>query len=315
VDEIFGWSGAYNDSFLNNDFVALDAIAFALEDLSDTGPYEVYIDNLVNGTTFIQGFETATNAEPAVMIALPNFSSTTTPYLLSPAPGAISPNVSIVTNRNASAGSQSLLISWQFKDSSAQDWFRAAFQGTKTPNPVVDLRQPISFDILMLPAGQTAANASVSLLTNLSLNPGANATFGVTTTGAGPFTYAWKLNGTDVPNNSGSTLTLNNVQLTDNDALVSVTVKNGSCDIIRRARLTVTESFSLTVTRSADTLQISFPIGAGDTARLQKTASLIPPITWQPVDVVPVNGGTAYTVSVPIQTTGAEYFRLQIPTP
>jgi hypothetical protein len=313
TDEIFGWSGPYGANTLPNDFVALDAISFAIEDTTDTGPFVVYLDNFINGTTLIQDFETATNGEPAVLINLPSFSTTTSPYLLSPAPGTISPNVSVVTNLNASGGTNSLLLSWQFKDSSGQDWYRATFQGSRTPNPIVDLRQPISFDLLMLPAGQTVGNMNVSLLKNQAVAPGNSATFTVASTGTGPFTYVWKTNDVEIPSATGNTLTLNNVQL-GGGGIVSVSVNNGSCSLTRKASLIVATAFSLTVARDNGGLVLSWDSALGDTARLEKTSILTPPIAWQPVDTVAQVEGNSYVAHLPIGT-GSEYFRLRQSAP
>jgi hypothetical protein len=309
TDEIFGWSGPYGANTLPNDFVALDAIAFAIEDTTDTGPFVVYLDNFINGTTLIQDFEAATNGEPAVLINLPSFSTTTSPYLLSPAPGTISPNISVVTNLNASAGTNSLMLSWQFKDSSGQDWYRATFQGSRTPNPIVDLRQPISFDLLMLPAGQSLGNMNVSLLKNQVVQPGQSATFSVTTTGTGPFTYVWKTNDVEITSVTGNTLALNNLQL-GGGGVVSVSVNNGSCGLVRKASLIVANAFSLSVARDSAGLVLTWDAALGDSARLEKTSSLIAPIAWRLVDAVAQLEGNSYVAHLPIGID-SEFFRLR----
>jgi hypothetical protein len=314
TDEIFGWSGPYGGNSLPNDFVALDAISFAIEDTTDTGPFLVYVDNLINGTTLIQDFESSTNGEQAVMINKPDFSSTTAVYLLSPAPGAISPNVSVVTNSNASAGTNSLLLSWQFKDSSGQDWYRATFQGTKTPNPIVDLRKPISFDLLLLPAGVAQGNMNVSLLKNQTVHPGENATFNVSATGSGTFSYVWKTNDVVIPTASGNSLTLNNLQL-DGGGIVSVTVNNGTCELVRRASLTVAQSFSLAISRDSNGIVLQWDSALGDTVHLEKTTSLTPPIQWQPVDVATTVEGNSTVAHLPLLQTGSEFFRLRQTAP
>jgi hypothetical protein len=64
------------------------------------------------------------------------------------------------------------------------------------------------------PAGQTASS-------------GTSATLTVTATGSGPFTYQWRLNGSDIAGATGSSLTLNSLQLAD-AGLYSVVVRNAS---------------------------------------------------------------------------------------
>jgi hypothetical protein len=312
VDPLFGWSGAYGDSFLNNDFVILDAIAFAIEDLNSSGPYVVYLDNFINGTTLIQDFESATNGQNAVTINLPNFSTTTTPYLLSPTPGAISPNISVVTNLNASGGDKSLLLSWQFKDTSAQDWFRATFQGSGTPNPIVDLRQPIYFDILMLPAGQTLAKTKVGLLTNRAVFPGDNATFAVSATGTNAFTYSWTFNDVPMNNATGNSVTFTNLQTTQG-GIVAVTVTDGECTITRRASLRVSERVMMTIERHLGGLMVQWDAVAGDTAQLQKTTSLTPPIQWAPVPGTPILSGNMYMLHIETPPATPEFYRIMMP--
>ena len=48
-------------------------------------------------------------------------------------------------------GDHSLLVSWQFIGPSGGNWLRLLAQGSGTPNPQLDLRQPISFRMRLLP--------------------------------------------------------------------------------------------------------------------------------------------------------------------
>jgi hypothetical protein len=155
VDPIFGWSGQFGATTLNGNFGVFESLAFALDDASDTGPYRIYIDNVKNGSTVIQDFEGRALAAKSVLFTAPSFSGSTGPNLLAQAPGAVSPDISEISNLNADGGTNSTVISWQFKDRSLANWLRLSTQGSGTPNPEVDLRLPITLRMLVLPVGQT----------------------------------------------------------------------------------------------------------------------------------------------------------------
>ena len=76
---------------------------------------------------------------------------------------------------------------------------------------IVPLTPPV---IAAQPVGQTA-------------NFGNSATLAVTATGSRPFTYQWRLNGTNIAGATGSSLTLNSLQF-DNAGLYSVVVGNAA---------------------------------------------------------------------------------------
>ena len=62
IDPVVRWyNGASGDAWLDGNFGVLEGLAIASQDPSDNGPFDLYIDNLVNGTTLIQGWELATN--------------------------------------------------------------------------------------------------------------------------------------------------------------------------------------------------------------------------------------------------------------
>lgn len=151
-DPACDWNGS--TVMLTNDFAVLDGLALAIAD-TDTGPYELYLDTLANGTTVIQDFESAAPGEMEVLVNQPSTSTATRAYLLSPVPATWQGDLSVVVNTNADAGNHCLRLEWQFLGEHNASWLHAQFQGSRTPNPVVDLRQPVSVRLLLLPPGQS----------------------------------------------------------------------------------------------------------------------------------------------------------------
>jgi hypothetical protein len=59
--------GTVND---NNPFAALDSLVFAIDD-TDTGPYDIYVDEIKNGSTMIEDFEGYNNGTANVTFVSP----------------------------------------------------------------------------------------------------------------------------------------------------------------------------------------------------------------------------------------------------
>lgn len=140
--------GAANE--LRGKWGVLDGIAFAIEDLADTGPYDLYIDNLQNGSTVFQNFEGAVGNTSDYGFRIPGNSGTTSGNLL-PAPD--SARISV---RAADTGMKSLHVKFQWNGTNDTKWLRlttAAALGTS--NPQINLDDPTSIRFLFLPAGTT----------------------------------------------------------------------------------------------------------------------------------------------------------------
>jgi hypothetical protein len=73
------------------------------------------------------------------------------------------------------------------------------------------------------------SSTTVSALASVTHNLGANVTFATTASGAGPFTYVWKKNGTPIQGATSNSLTLTNLGFAD-AAIYTVEV-NGKCGI------------------------------------------------------------------------------------
>jgi hypothetical protein len=159
-DSGYYWAGAFSGSeTIQGSFAQLDAIAFCIDDLTDTGPFSIYIDDIMNGTNVIQNFESVPAGTIGAQFTIPGTSLTTSPDLLAQAPGTINPNVSVVSRVASPTGTNSCLVSWQFNSTAAVNWLRLSALssvGGTTPAPQFDLSQPISFNVLLEPVGQTA---------------------------------------------------------------------------------------------------------------------------------------------------------------
>ncbi len=236
ADSVVRWNatGTVTDNdpnVLEGNFGELDAVWFSIGTDNDTGPYRIYIDELRNGSTLIQGWETG-----EVLFAQPSWSSTTDGGLL--LDGPVGDLNSRVISSIPDRGTSSLRVSFQYNNASNQQGLRwlPNGQGGGVGRPQVDLRLPISARFLVLPVGTTAPGAGPVFTQPLSpttVTIPQGATAGPFTADAGNgFTYTWLVNG--VVKASGVDLksfTTDPLQLADNGATVSVVVcdpANGS---------------------------------------------------------------------------------------
>jgi hypothetical protein len=137
-----------NQNNLPGQWGTLESINFVLEDLTDTGPYNLYIDNIQNGATVFQTFEAAPANTTDYGFRAPSFSGTTSGNIL-PAP-----NQAIVSNGAADGGTKSLRLQFQWNGLTASKWLRLTTSGAlPASNPFVNLDDPISFRLLLQPVG------------------------------------------------------------------------------------------------------------------------------------------------------------------
>jgi hypothetical protein len=195
IDLLYCWS-TVGQTTLDNDYGVLDSLALAINDLTDTGPYAVYIGKVINGSKVIQDFSGATNGEPTVMFSLPGASATSAQNgnLLAQPPGAYSPDTSVVVTTNAGPSGKSLLVSWQWNNTTPETWVQLLTRGTGTPNPIVDLRQPIQVEVLVLPVGVNQGTTALDLgvITNQAVWTADEVTLRAPVTGSG-LQYQWYL--------------------------------------------------------------------------------------------------------------------------
>lgn len=238
-DPRYTWAGAGTDA---GQFAILDSIAFSMEAPRDSGPYAIYIDNIVNGSTLIEDFESEPSGAAGYLFTPPDFSGSTSGNLLSQPPGSITPNVSVVTNFNADTGTNSAFVNWQFKDIAQGSWLRLALLGTGRRTPQIDLTQPISIRFLVLPVGVTEGEVQVTAIGRRTVPPGGNIALSVSPIkGQGPFTYQWRFEGADLPFETSSTFGIDNIQ-PEQAGNYSVVVTGPNC---------ATESFGQIVIETA----------------------------------------------------------------
>jgi hypothetical protein len=147
-----GLSIRWNPSLANTNALPgtwgiLEAIGLVIEDLTDTGPFDLYIDNVANGDTVFQTFEGAVSGTTDFGFRAPSFSGTTSGNLL------LAPNQGAVVNTAADTGTKSFRVQFQWNGTNSSKWLRLTTSGVG--NPQVNLDLPISLRVLLLPVGST----------------------------------------------------------------------------------------------------------------------------------------------------------------
>ncbi len=118
-----------------------------------TGPYEVYVDNVVNvgagpgGSDFVltdfEGYALGTE----VMFQEPTYSGTTSGDM------APAPSSNGVSDLEGNPG-QSYQLIWFWRDTTSERWARiTTFGVANLPNPIIDLTKPIRLHLLLAPPG------------------------------------------------------------------------------------------------------------------------------------------------------------------
>lgn len=139
-------------------WAVLDSLALSLpDDSSDTGPYDLYIDNLKNGSTTWQTFEGAVSGTTDFAFRIPSFSGTTSANML------VAPDQGAVSNGAADTGTKSFRVRFQWAGTNAPRWIRLTTSGVG--NPQVRLDQPISLRLLLLPVGSSPVAPPAPTLT------------------------------------------------------------------------------------------------------------------------------------------------------
>ncbi len=130
---------------LHGQWGILESIAFVIDNVDNTGPFDFYIDNITNGTNVFQTFENAISGATAYGFQPPTFSGTTSGSILT------SPDVGAVSNRAADSGTKSFHVQYQWNGTNASKWLRLTTSGANGGNPLINLDQPLTFRLLMQP--------------------------------------------------------------------------------------------------------------------------------------------------------------------
>ncbi|HEX5221018.1 MAG TPA: PA14 domain-containing protein [Verrucomicrobiae bacterium] len=254
-------------------FCSLEGMVFSI-DSTDNGPYDIYIDQIMNGDTVVEDFESYADGSTNL------FSAPAVATL--PVPGAVyfsEPNSSRISSNYAFDGTKACRIQWQWKDGSNIRWAHIVANATTGKRfPQIDTSKPITARVLILPVGISTAqvfNGTVSSITN-STSPAyatTTNTFGVAVTGPGPYTYQWSWSGGGLPNpTDGPTYTIDGfgagVSVADNGTY-TVEVSDGTCTETRSIVFTVADPLPIITNQPAQTTiahvgeNASFTVGAG----------------------------------------------------
>jgi hypothetical protein len=311
----------YNGTFTlpdPNQYGTLEGFAFAIDDLTDTGPFQIYLDNIRNGSTMIQDFEGQSSGS-YVMFYQPSFSGSSSVNLLN------TPNAATISTANAAAGTNSDLITWQFNGLGASKWLRLNSSNlgggaTATPNPVVDLTQPIAVDVLVLPVGQSTGHTLglISLLNDQTNCAGDNVTLSVSATpgvGTGPYAFQWQYNGANITGATTTTLSLNSVPAPASGQYALVIGDGSACTVTRSMNLTVLPTIVIDAQPSSQG-----PVAGDGTGYAQFCVSASVPDTCPCVNAAPLTyqwkfNGTSipgatdscYTINNVYMTNGGSY--------
>lgn len=169
---------------------------------------------------------------------------------------------------------------------------------TLTVSPNVGLSPPL---ITSQPAAQ-----------NVTI--GSTASFSVVASGSAPLTYQWKFNGADIPGQTGSTLTLNNIQASQSGDYSVVVSNSGGSTTSQLVHLTVQIPQNVPVVLNSPTLangalkfHVTGPIGAK--CVVWTSADLV---NWRIVESA-VSPEGAWDFSEPLDPHGSlQFFRATV---
>ena len=128
---------------LRSNWYTIDAFAFAIDDLTSTGPHDIYLDTIQNGATTFYNMEPAPAGTTDYAFRAPNFSGTTGGNL------AGSPNAGVIVNSAADEGTKSMRFQWAWNSTVNTRWLRLTTSGVG--NPQVNVLEPITIRFLYIP--------------------------------------------------------------------------------------------------------------------------------------------------------------------
>ncbi len=309
------WSGTHSGSALSasdnvSTWCSLDSFVLQMDDATDTGPFDVFIDNIYSGTTLLTDFD-ASAAGATEFIVPPSWSDV-------PAGELEGPDSALVDNASSASGANASHIKFQFSSGATTNWVRLLAQGGSFLWPQISMTNVFQFDMLLLPKGETAGYAvgAASPLADQSIRPG-NPFFvavNVAPPGDPPvaraYAYQWGKNGVALPGATDSGYT--NASVVPSDAgSYSVVVGDGSGS-------TLTRSMVLTVTAASEPATLSIETGPGSDYTIHYSGGqavnyvlLSSPVANAPMDgwtPVATNSGALSSGSFIVTPSGARTF-------
>ena len=122
----------------------LESLDFEVD--SDAGPFNIFVDNIQNGSTVFQTLKRFFG-NSRLWFPSPHFRE-------QPPEISYCPNLAMVTNLVADTGTNSLNVKFQWNGTNTSRWLRlTTSQAGTAANPLVNLDDPISFRLLLLPVG------------------------------------------------------------------------------------------------------------------------------------------------------------------
>jgi len=212
-----------------NPFCSLEGLVFCINS-QDNGPYDIYVDQIKNGDTVIEDFESYTDGTTNTFVA-PNSPNPAASYLSGSATS------STISSAHAYDGSKACRIRWQWADTNIIRYAHIpASAATGHHYPQLDTSKPITARILVLPVGTSVAhifNGSVGQISS-SASPiyiFSTNTFSVTATGPGPFAYQWSINDFPITDATNATFECGGPgdHSLDDQVPYSVAVNDGFC--------------------------------------------------------------------------------------
>jgi hypothetical protein len=298
----------YRWRFNNNDINGATNSTYTINNLSsgNSGNYVVVVTNLLGSVTSQVAVLTVVSGTPV--------SITTQPISQSITQGVTA------TLRVVAGGSNPLSYQWRFAPPGQSE---ANISGATASTLILNNPQPSSAGsyraVVSNPVSAiTSEVATVTVLVppgiteqpqSRTVQPGSNATFSVTATGAA-LTYQWHKNGNPIPGATGASLTLTNVQAAD-AGNYTVVVSNSAGSVTSSAaalRLLVPPRI-LTLTLTSGVAEISFTSIAGVTYALEHSDHLTGEV-WTSGAAVPGNGGTL-TLNDSSASVGTRFYRVR----
>ena len=310
-DAIDSNSGAH---VTNNDaFCSLEGMIFAI-DSSDNGPYDIYVDQIKNGDTLVEDFESYTVGTTNLFTA-PNGAAL-------PVPGAVylsAPNSSLISGNYAYDGTKACRIQWQWKDGTAIRWAHVVAKATAAKQfPQIDTTKPITARVLVLPVGTTVAqvfNGTLGNITNAApAYTGRTNTIGVPVTGAGSYTYQWTWSGGALSNpTTGRTYTIGDGSATGlstaENGTYTVTVSDGTCSDSKRVTVAVTPQATPVNIQGISSGSLNYAGGGGTQFVLLKSTDVAAPLnTWARIAT---NAVTPGSFTIPVGSEPQAYYTVK----